>query len=355
MYSDIFAPAADRKAPFLSHLRAAVSRQKLLIAVVLSYCTIAFGLNFLYGDTIENEKVGGFIGRMPQLVPVMLYILLMWRVTYMRLYVPKEQQKGWLKADLKRAFSDPERISMAVVTIPLMAMMLISFALLKRLIPVFNPFAWDMELIKLDQMLHFGMDPWQIAHAIAGNPYVITLVTAAYNFWLFLMYFSLIFACFSMANRAARMRYLIAFVLVWAIGGNILATVFSSVGPVYVHELGLGDHFAPLLDLLRSQSETQPLSVVESQVALWDMYASPQSVSGISAFPSMHVASTTLMMIYARAYNRRFGQVMTVFALVIMLGSVLLAWHYAVDGYVGALVAFFCWWLSGKICRRFAS
>lgn len=354
MYSDILAPDADRKAPFLSHLWDAITRQKLLVIVVLSYCTIALGLNLLYGDTIENEKVGGFIGRMPTFVPVMLYILLMWRVTYMRLYVPKEQHKGWLKADLKRAFSDPERISFAVVTIPLMAMMLVSFALLKRLIPVLNPFAWDMELIQLDQMLHFGMDPWEIAHAIAGNPYVITLVTAAYNFWLFLMYFSLIFACFSKANRAARMQYLIAFVLVWAIGGNILATVFSSVGPVYVHELGLGDHFAPLLDLLRMQSETQPLSVVESQAALWDMYASPQSVSGISAFPSMHVASTTLMMIYARAYNRRFGQVMTVFALVIMLGSVLLAWHYAVDGYVGALVAFGCWWIAGKICRRFA-
>ncbi len=67
----------------------------------------------------------------------------------------------------------------------------------------------------------------------------------------------------------------------------------------------------------------------------------------------MHVASTVLMALYARAYNRRFGQVMTVFAGVIMLGSVLLAWHYAVDGYAGAAIAVACWLLTGRLIRRF--
>ena len=69
------------------------------------------------------------------------------------------------------------------------------------LIPIIQPFAWDEALIALDQALHFGVDPWRIAHAVAGNPLVVTVITGAYNFWLFLMYFSLIFACFSMAKH----------------------------------------------------------------------------------------------------------------------------------------------------------
>jgi hypothetical protein len=34
-----------------------------------------------------------------------------------------------------------------------------------------------------------------------------------------------------------------------------------------------------------------------------------------------------------------------------MIGSVHLAWHYAIDGYVGALVAVFGWWAAGKLVR----
>ena len=36
----------------------------------------------------------------------------------------------------------------------------------------------------------------------------------------------------------------------------------------------------------------------------------------------------------------------------IMLGSVVLAWHYAVDGYAGALIAWAIWSLVGRSQRR---
>ena len=252
-----------------------------------------------------------------------------------------------------RKLTDPERLASGLVGLVLMFVVLVSFAQLKRLIPIIQPFAWDETFIVMDRALHFGLDPWQIAHAVAGHPLIVTAITGAYNFWLFLMYFSLIFACFSNANRAARMQYLIAFVLTWAIGGNLIATLFSSAGPVYVERLGLGDHFAPLMALLHDHAATQPITVIASQDLLWDFYTAPDSLSGISAFPSMHVASTTLMALYARAYNRRFGQVMTGFACVIMLGSVLLAWHYAVDGYAGALIALAAWWVATRLVRRF--
>ena len=33
----------------------------------------------------------------------------------------------------------------------------------------------------------------------------------------------------------------------------------------------------------------------------------------------------------------------------IMIGSVHLTWHYAIDGYAGAAIAVFGWWLAGRL------
>ena len=355
MYLPDIATETSAAPRFATHLRRALPRHRLLAGFVLAYAAISLTLSLAIGGQVESEAVASLSESFVAMVPVMIYFLLMWRYLVMRFTVRKAEQPGWLKTDLKRSMTDPERLASALVGLVLMLVVLVSFAQLKRLIPIIQPFAWDNTFIAMDQVLHFGMDPWRIAHAVAGNPLVVTAITGAYNFWMFLMYFSLIFACFSMAKRAERMQYLIAFILTWAIGGNLIATIFSSAGPVYVERLGLGDHFAPLMALLHQHAAIQPLTVVDTQNLLWSFYAAPDSLSGISAFPSMHVASTTLMALYARAYNRLFGRVMAVFAGVIMLGSVLLAWHYAVDGYAGALIAVAAWWAAGLLVRRFCA
>lgn len=339
--------------PLATLFRQSVAKHRLLLAIVLSYAVLSATLSQLIGNRMETEKISTLWMHFMGMLPIMAYFLLMWRLVYMRVRVPAAEQRGWLKADIKRAMTDPERMISGGVALVLMIVVLVSFGQLKRLIPIIQPFSWDETFVALDQALHFGLDPWQIAHAIAGAPLVITAITGAYNFWMFLLYFSLIFACFSTAHRAARMQYLVAFILTWAIGGNLIATAFSSAGPVYMERLGLGEHFTPLMELLSAHAASQPLTVIETQNLLWDFYAAPDSMNGISAFPSMHVASTVLMAAYARAYNRRFGQIMAVFAGVIMLGSVLLAWHYAVDGYAGALIALACWWIAGRLVRRF--
>jgi hypothetical protein len=46
---------------------------------------------------------------------------------------------------------------------------------------------------------------------------------------------------------------------------------------------------------------------------------------------------------------------MTVYALIVMIGSVHLGWHYAVDGYLGAAGMLVLWWGLGKIPDRTAA
>jgi membrane-associated phospholipid phosphatase len=222
---------------------------------------------------------------------------------------------------------------------------------LKNLIPEINPFAWDEAFMQLDRTLHFGALPHEFLHAVFGGHYMISLFTGLYNIWLFMMYFVLVMACFMRPDSAVRMQYLIAFLFTWAIGGNLFATLFSSAGPVYYADLGLGDAYASLMQRLHDHAATGALTVVDTQYLLWEMYSRPELINAISAFPSMHVGSSVLMAIFAWRVSRMAGYLAWTFALLIMIGSVLLAWHYAVDGYVGGLVAGFSWFLAGLIVR----
>lgn len=182
-------------------------------------------------------------------------------------------------------------------------------------------------------------------------PIVITFFTGIYNFWMFMMYFVLFAAAFMRPSNPARMQFFVAFLLTWAIGGNVLATVFSSAGPVYYARLGLGDNFGSLTGLLRAHAATGALTVVTLQDLLWNLHLREAPINSISAFPSMHVASSVLMAIFLSKVSRLLGIFASLFALGIMIGSVLLAWHYAVDGYAGGVIATSAWFLSGWIIR----
>ena len=81
---------------------------------------------------------------------------------------------------------------------------------------------------------------------------------------------------------------------------------------------------------------------------LWTQYVNAEAgFVGISAFPSMHNAVAALLALAAWRVSRPLGAAMTLFAVMILAGSVHLGWHYAVDGYAGILVAVVCWRLAG--------
>lgn len=325
----------------------------LLIALVVIYAAIAIGLSEIYAPKLDTQVGMILFWKFIVQVPGMIYIVLMWRFLHMRYVVKPEDQKAWFKEDIRQAISDPQRIVTGVIGLMIAIAIMASFGQLKKIIPIINPFSWDPYFADLDRFLHFGVDPGYALHAVFGHPWVVTLFTGAYNYWMFLLYFSLIFTCFSLAKPQARIRYFIAFMFCWGFGGNLIATLFSSVGPVYYERFGFGDDFVPLMQLLLEHAKTQPITVLEPQEALWWFYSGPVGLNGISAFPSMHVASTVLMTLYAFQYSRVLGRIMAGFTVVILIGSMLLAWHYAVDGYAGILIALAAWWAAGALMRLF--
>jgi hypothetical protein len=57
----------------------------------------------------------------------------------------------------------------------------------------------------------------------------------------------------------------------------------------------------------------------------------------------MHVASSVLLALGAYQINKKVGILLWCFAIIIMIASVHLAWHYAVDGYVALVVTVVIW------------
>ncbi|TGV96166.1 phosphatase PAP2 family protein, partial [Mesorhizobium sp. M2E.F.Ca.ET.154.01.1.1] len=98
-----------------------------------------------------------------------------------------------------------------------------------------------------------------------------------------------------------------------------------------------------------------PIWALSTQDMLWGGYTGATSGSiGISALPSMHVAMAGLFALYATRRSRLAGVLMWAFSGIIMIASVALGWHYALDGYAGALLSVAIWKACGYFLSRFA-
>lgn len=326
-------------------------RHAFLAGLILAYAALAFGLSSAYGEAVADDKIGALALSFARMVPQMVLFVLIWRLFHLTYVQPVENRYAVIRSEVTDFLTDRERMTSSAIAVALMTLMLVSFAQIKNLIPTLNPFSWDVWFMELDRTLHFGVLPHKFTHAVFGGDLAISFFVGIYNLWLFMMYFVLLIACFLRPGNPVRMQYLVAFVLTWGIGGNLLAILFSSAGPIYFDVLGLGDAYSGLMTRLYEHAATGPISAVETQELLWHYYTMEDSVSAISAFPSMHVASSTLMAVFAFQMSRRVGLAMSAFALGIMIGSVLLGWHYAVDGYVGAAVAVLSWYAAGWLVR----
>jgi PAP2 superfamily len=324
----------------------------MLALVAVGYMLGSFYMSNLHGVGVGESKIGGALLKNFMLrVPQMVFFVLFWRLLYLTYVERAPDRFGIITSEVRVFLRDRRRILYGFATVAMMTCFLVGFAHFKNLIPTLNPFGWDKTLMELDRLLHFGSLPHEFVLPLFGGPFVLSFFTGLYNVWLFLMYMVLLIACFLRPGSLVRMQYLFAFVMTWAVGGSLIATLFSSVGPVYYENLGLGDTYDALLRHLDQHAETGFVTVRETQDLLWSFYAAENRVSGISAFPSMHVASSVLMALFAFTWTRLAGYLMSTFALIIMIGSVLLAWHYAVDGYAGLVIAYLSWRTAGWFVR----
>jgi membrane-associated phospholipid phosphatase len=143
-----------------------------------------------------------------------------------------------------------------------------------------------------------------------------------------------------------RVRYVLNWMASWVIIGNLMAGTWLSAGPAY-YGLVTGDHarFGEQLAFLATNAG-QANSAHVFQQYLWTLYSSGHVGigSGISAFPSIHVAVATINALFIGEISRRFGIAMWLYVGFIIASSVYLGWHYAIDGYVSVACVTVIYW-----------
>lgn len=210
------------------------------------------------------------------------------------------------------------------------------------------PFRWDPFLASVDRAIHGGISPWSWIAPLAANPHLIAALEIFYNpGWLFVTTLMLTFAAWH-RTPTFRFRFIAAYVLIWAVAGGFLAAGVSSAGPIFYGLAVPGrDPFAPLV--AHALSASPLLSSIRD--GLWEGHLGKGPAYGISAWPSIHIATSTL---YARAgwaRSRPLGMALTAVAVGMVFGSVALGWHYAIDAYAGIAIGLAGWALAGRLAR----
>lgn len=219
-----------------------------------------------------------------------------------------------------------------------------AFSFLKSSIPGIVPFYADPALAEADRWLHGGVDPWVIAHRVGANLPVDSLLPVYLSVWLVPAIFLAMIMAVSDSSAERKARFLVLYLFCWVVIGNVLAVAGSSVGPVFYDALLGGTRFADLHAAL-DQSGVAASRIGYVQERLWESYSSQGMAigTGISAFPSVHVAIATLTALYLYERSRWLAVPGLVFLVTILFLSVYTGYHYAIDGYVSIVLVTGAW------------
>ena len=225
-----------------------------------------------------------------------------------------------------------------------------AFTSYKTAIPLHMPFYADPWLANIDMMI-FGVDPWRLTHAVIG-PTGTVIIDRVYALWFVIMMLYFGWFCFT-RDQTLQLRGLLTFILAWTLLGNGVAVLLSSVGPCFYEAFYQDARFAPLMTQLKAIDANDTLLALKSMNFLVGSVGKERFGAGISAMPSLHVAIAFLCFLVAWEYGRHWWAKLlgAAFFGFILVGSVHLGWHYAVDGLVSIAVTGLIWWGTGWFVR----
>ena len=153
-------------------------------------------------------------------------------------------------------------------------------------------------------------------------------------------------------ERFYRAQFFLTFFLCWIILGTLLAYYFSSAGPCF-YGFYSNDTHNPFIPLMSYLDDHAPSWIIELQKVLLMQLLSGSLIfgGGVSAMPSMHLSMATLFYLVCSKHNKWLGRFALGYLVLILIGCVHLAWHYAVDCYVGIIVTAMIWWGVGRVLR----
>jgi hypothetical protein len=234
-------------------------------------------------------------------------------------------------------------IASYVIGFQLVAWQMGALTWLKDMLPQVIPYWADPALASLDRTI-LGADAWRLIPGWLTRPFDIVYVT-----WAFVETAVLILVL-SLRPSPVKSRAMLAYFLIVGLMGVCGQYLLSSAGPVFYDQVFGGDRFAGLTARNGVNAPFVQLGVN----MLWSSYSShtDQIGNGISAMPSMHVATTAWVALSLSALSPKLRRPAWAYWLAIFIGSFVLGWHYFLDGVVATVGAVGCWTLAHRLITR---
>lgn len=276
------------------------------------------------------------------------------RVLYIMLALRPVRLTRFILADFRNFLCGEQRLLRALPVLLLFLVFISVFTSYKAMIPELQPFVWDETFIAWDRILHGGHDPWRLLQPLLGYPELSGALNVVYNAWFPAMFTVLYWQLFSLSRPQLRARFLLSFFLTWILLGSLVATLLSSAGPCFLEPLFGNNYYQPLMSYLQQAAQQAPVWALDTQAMLLRSHLGSESGlgAGISAMPSLHVATALLIALTCWGSGRWLRGFGLLFLLLILLGSVHLGWHYAVDGYLAIALTLPIWWGCGWLAQR---
>ena len=330
-----------------------------IVALVLLYCLAGYVVEVAAGVSRRMDNV--WFETTYQVYPTLALLALPFALAAYRWNLRDAQGRwipglvGWRNAlsGTGSGFFTAPRLAGVVVTAVIMPLFLNTYGSWKSMIPDLHPFSLDAALSDVDRMLHLGRFPWELLHPVLGHPQVTRTVDVLYILWLPLNAGVLVWQGWSRGSERA--RFFLSYILVYIVLGTAAAVALSAAGPCYYEAVtGRPSPYAPLMSYLIALDAEQPLIALRVQRTLWENYATGLNMPfvGISAMPSVHVAVAVLFVLLGRRTSPWLGWVFAAYAAVILVGSIHLGWHYAIDGYASIVGALAIWAGVGALLSR---
>lgn len=249
----------------------------------------------------------------------------------------------------------PERLFGFVLLMVLVPLYFYAYTTFKISTNQAKPFLYDHLLERIDSLVHAGDPPWMFLFPYLSNEQMTLALDKLYSQGWFISWISIFTWMAWTTKRELRWTFFANFSLAWILLGTYMANLLTSAGPCYFDKITRS--FGPyqqLFDHLYAIHERLPLGALNGQNILWAVYQGGDFIQGkgISAMPSMHLSMMTTCTLGAWGLNRWVGGGYAILTIGILVGSVYLGWHYAIDGYVSILLTGVLWYLLAKIARR---
>lgn len=190
----------------------------------------------------------------------------------------------------------------------------------------------DAMLLGWDRWLFLGHSPAVLLHDLLGQHVAAYVLMAIYESFAWLVAVSFVAALVFPTRLRDGFVFIASALWVWILGVGSYYLI-PSLGPFHAAP----QDFAGLPHTMIQ--DTQARYMAQRAHLLAHPHAA-DSFAQVSAFASLHVAVTTLMLLMARYYRmRRTTVLMTAFLAGTLVATVYLGWHFAVDDLAGLVIA----------------